>query len=1008
MAFKEYENDIYTKEEDDRVKHYIKSIIQRYFQIENDISQETKEAIIIQAYTRLKEILNAYTNKYIICINERSGAVDLSIQDFNGEKQFDKNNAFNKDFCTDTTENKTLWNGTVEIYSHYGNNEADKIVMGDDDRLSDARIPTEHIHTIDDIIGLRDILEQYNLINGGFHVHNNYNVLQMIQYTGSRISIDLRLIEDLVSKVEKTVERLTETDEYFINIAKHYINQLQEIFEPVYKRIEYIKTQIDTWIDWLKEAKIYTDIQNIAYKNNIKKFITNYLSNEEYDILKKALESAITMVDEGVFDVGVNNFKLVKMDSTITKTNTEYFHLTPYQVQEGYTNIQLFDKTSKAITSEKVLSHFHDNLINNGMYKLFLEYTIDGVSYCDKLPHVYQVNNSKHDTIVVYGNTDSENNINLYAKRISEIPVYIQNQVCFNALVKDKSDKYSENSYLILDPTITTDVSNNIIQESNIQKTVDSNVTSFNGETIQFSAEEYKENASDTYNTKCKLSWVLTDPLKYSYKIYKQIDNGPWEDLMKSTAITVGDTQVLQRIFNESDILLFHTSNKNNGVIAQNKTDYWDIINGNVTSTTNADEFQCLLTGEDYTVYRHTATLTSTGDYDNDGVAIILSAIQQNGVWHTLSLFCDKAGEGHVTGSKGTHIIYDCHTERQRILASWTHNTSNSNWTTSTKIGFEIRKDRHKIKVYSSDFYDIGNDCNIYDDSKINLTTPVLSVDLDYIKSTTGIDFSNGKVGYGNISQTGAAIVGINLEVFNAYIDTQYIDDIEDTKIPNAPLLRGKCTSESNEEIIYDLDLQCSDKYEKVSYKIAVFETIDWETDDPDSASNKVNAIATSEPISVTTFSDIDTIHLGLNNSEEDLTNNQYLTVSETNITQYEKHYTVKMKKNSLSDKLIFCDNTYSNTFNGINDYLSKYNCQITTFNNKDYLNIIQLLTPSEDPYFHIKDNVTYFSDDFFTQEDISWYYYGEYNFNSLRTFLSNAKCRYKLFKVPGKGEENA
>ena len=47
-------------------------------------------------------------------------------------------------------------------------------------------------------------------------------------------------------------------------------------------------------------------------------------------------------------------------------------------------------------------------------------------------------------------------------------------------------------------------------------------------------------------------------------------------------------------------------------------------------------------------------------------------------------------------------------------------------------------------------------------------------------------------------------------------------------------------------------------------------------------------------------------------------------------------------------------------------------------------------------------------SDDFFTQEDISWYYYGEYNFNSLRTFLSNAKCRYKLFKVPGKGEENA
>ena len=153
MALKEHDNNIITKEENDPVTIYLKNIIQRYFQIENDISQETKEAIIIQAYTRLKEYLNAFTNQYIICINERSGAIDLAIRDFGGEEAFDKNDAFNKDFCDVITETKTLWNGTDETYNNYGEEQADHIVAGDDDRLYDARIPLAHIHTIDEING---------------------------------------------------------------------------------------------------------------------------------------------------------------------------------------------------------------------------------------------------------------------------------------------------------------------------------------------------------------------------------------------------------------------------------------------------------------------------------------------------------------------------------------------------------------------------------------------------------------------------------------------------------------------------------------------------------------------------------------------------------------------------------------------------------------------------------------------------------------------------------------
>jgi hypothetical protein len=194
MALKEHENNIVTKEENDPITLYLKNIIQRYFQIENEISQESKEAIIIQAYTRLKEILNAYSNKYIICVNERSGNIDLFIRDFGGEEAFDKNTAFNKDFCDVTTESATLWNDDTEDYFNYGEEQEDHIVAGDDDRLSDARIPLAHIHTIDEVNGLRERLEEYNLINGGFHLHTNQNVLNSLIYTGSRVSIDLVLI----------------------------------------------------------------------------------------------------------------------------------------------------------------------------------------------------------------------------------------------------------------------------------------------------------------------------------------------------------------------------------------------------------------------------------------------------------------------------------------------------------------------------------------------------------------------------------------------------------------------------------------------------------------------------------------------------------------------------------------------------------------------------------------------------------------------------------------------
>ena len=112
MALKEHDNNIITKQYNDPIIKYLKNIIQRYFEIENEISLESKETIINQAYSRLKEIFNAYNKDLVLCINERSGSIDLFIKDFGGEEAFSKNTAFNKSFCDDMTETKTLYDDT--------------------------------------------------------------------------------------------------------------------------------------------------------------------------------------------------------------------------------------------------------------------------------------------------------------------------------------------------------------------------------------------------------------------------------------------------------------------------------------------------------------------------------------------------------------------------------------------------------------------------------------------------------------------------------------------------------------------------------------------------------------------------------------------------------------------------------------------------------------------------------------------------------------------------------
>lgn len=1018
MALKEHDNNIITKEQNDPVTIYLKNIIQRYFQIENEISQETKEAIIIQAYTRLKEFLNAFTNQYIICINEKSGAIDLAIRDFGGEEAFDKNNAFNKDFCDTTTQTKTLYDGTEETYNNFGRARMDHMVSGDDDRLYDARIPLAHVHTIDDIAGLREFLNGYHLIDGGLHVHNNIKFLNMLFYTGSRVSIDLILLEDLVSKVEKTVERLEETNIYFNTTAQHYINQLQNIFTPIYKKLEYVDNNINSWlVDWVQNSKIYTNVKEGSLRKYIVEFSKQYLSNEEYLLLKETLEKSIRVIGDKTFDVSQARFTDPIIETTNTSTIQKKYHSVPFDVKKGYTKIALNTQSSTSVPSN-ALSKIYGNNILNSIQKFYFEYTKDGVTYSDELPHIYQVNNSRHDFILVYANVDETNTINAYFKRLSYLPVYLYNPIIINAYASDKSNKDGNAGYLILTKDDTSNKSNNSAQGITTQKNSDSTSSSFDNLTVTVNA--YKANISDAYNTRSTVRWTLDHFDDHSYRLFRRENEGKWKDLMASTSFSSSDTGVLQTVYNEGHVysMIENSGEQIEQVTLADKQAVWKITSdGHLTSTVNNSNYDVLLTNEYYNVYRHRATLTcnsSQNDGDNDVIAIVISAVNINGRIHTLSLVCNKAGEGHTFCGKGCHLIYNYSQPDALILETFSHNGSNGGWYTDVKINFDIKKDKRKIIINTSGFYTMAGLDN-YDGSRTS-STPSLRITLSEIQSRTGVDFFNGMVGYGNFSQQDATVIGINLETFSTYIGNEYPDSFDDLSAPNIPNLTGRCTGVTNGTEQYDVTIDYSDAYEKIDYKLCVYADIDWDVDTSETAMQKYNnPVHAANPIYITKFSDLDSFHWGIGFDTSPFSGNSTITVvSETNISTYKKRVILKRLMPEFNDVLYFCDNTYEDTAPELTTYLNDFNAKLCAVDNtnKNYLKAIMLLQEAEEPFYHVGNDaeggVAYFCNDVFIDSDKKWNYYGEFRYGILNDFFPYAKIRCQILLVPGKGEDDA
>ena len=344
---------------------------------------------------------------------------------------------------------------------------------------------------------------------------------------------------------------------------------------------------------------------------------------------------------------------------------------------------------------------------------------------------------------------------------------------------------------------------------------------------------------------------------------------------------------------------------------------------------------------------------------------------------------------------------------------SYTDSYQENAWTEDNKINIDIRKDKKNIYIYCSEFYTL--DGFNFDESKTNLNEERMHISLNEIKSQTGVDFTEGSIGYGNCSQYGATVIGIDVQVFKSNFINQYIDNLNDIDKPNPPRLYGRCSESSDTQDVYDVTVQYSDYRTERQYKFQVFDDtgevsekeVDFSLNGEDFTDNlveKENGMI--GPISVTSFSGVKNVEytIGYESNYPKVINpffspvnsdpDSYVTVEVISRTggSYPIDKVTVLKKH-YEHEIIFCDNDHTSFHNYIEDYYG-YNCELLSKQWKvptdsgistktiDAKYICTLLNPNEfDKHvYHTRNSYNTINDDNYTNLGKEYYIPATFN----------------------------
>ena len=398
MSLKEHDKNQYTKESTE-VEKYLMRIIQRYFDIENNYTKESIEAIIIESLTRFKQMIVSEKG-FIFSFNQQTGHITLTIKDFGGEECIDKKTAFNKHF------------GSIE----------DTVCEGNDPRLTDDRKPIQHIHPILEVEGLKQLLENLDVLNN-VHFHNNMSVLDSLKYAGSRTEIDLILLE----QIERTVNNYCDTFEKHKPVIKSIHDNIVDdivinktVILTELKHMKELVGETRKWIDKLTDS-IDEDIRKI--KVDFDRVYPLYVTKDTMQTLLDYANKAYFLVKDGEIDISNGN---ITITPEVLQDNPNGLY--------GVTYIEEVTNVAIDVTG-----------VNNFRASLYLRYEDkDGNTHNVQLPYYNQDGREDHIIEVKF----DENTVYIMSRLISFLAYYIEENYFYdeNTLLiptRDRNYTYS-------------------------------------------------------------------------------------------------------------------------------------------------------------------------------------------------------------------------------------------------------------------------------------------------------------------------------------------------------------------------------------------------------------------------------------------------------------------------------------------------------------------------------------------------------------------------------------
>lgn len=249
--------------------------------------------------------------------------------------------------------------------------------------------------------------------------------------------------------------------------------------------------------------------------------------------------------------------------------------------------------------------------------------------------------------------------------------------------------------------------------------------------------------------------WIRKKNNIYSFKVQ-----------ITRAVIDSGDSNLLEKLYNNSNLLKFDAYGMTI-IPEEEKPTKWTKENGKIMGITNDSFLLCFLNDKMLGSYTHKVDALSTGS-DDDALVIIISAksTENNSDYNILSLIIKlNNNQGHcgVPSAVQFALVSNLYKSNQVVLAEDLTFTTIGSWSTYQKgIGIKIIKNNTSIDIYRTN---MRTEEDPDETSMINeqVSNPVISVSFADIQSETNINYFQGYVGYGNISQDGATFENILL-----------------------------------------------------------------------------------------------------------------------------------------------------------------------------------------------------------------------------------------------------